>query len=184
MATPFPLRPLATITLGWLLAHGTAHAMTDAEFLSANQAFKAAATNDTVAIDAAAAAFAELQKAEPTHPVPFAYGGAVVARRARTTMLPWRKIGFAEDGMASIDKGLALLTPAHETDRLAGTPVALLVKFTAANTFLAVPAFFNRGARGRKLLDDVLAHPALATSAPPFREAVAQLSAAHPAGAK
>jgi hypothetical protein len=98
-----------------------------------------------------------------------AYAGASTALKATTTLLPWKKMGFAEDGMALIDKSIALLTPAHDAPLQHGTPGALEVKFIAANTFLAVPGFMNRSARGAKLLGDVLASPLLAASPLPFR---------------
>jgi hypothetical protein len=170
------LRTISLAAIGLCLMHGAAHALTDAEFQPASQAFRAASAGDNGALDHAATAFAALQKAEPANPVPVAYGGALEAMRARTTMLPWRKMGHAEDGMAALDKALSMLTPAHDTERLNGTPPALLVKFTAANTFLAVPALMNRGARGRKLLDEVRAHPAFATAPAGFREAVARVA--------
>jgi hypothetical protein len=92
--------------------------------------------------------------------------------KAGTTMLPWKKMGYAEDGLALIDKSIALLTPAHDAPMQHGTPGTLEVKFIAANTFLALPGFMNRGARGAKLLGEVLASPLLAGSPLPFRGVV------------
>jgi hypothetical protein len=46
------------------------------------------------------------------------------------------------------------------------------VRFVAASTFLAVPGFMNRGARGAKLLDEIVASPLLAQSPLEFRGAV------------
>jgi hypothetical protein len=92
--------------------------------------------------------------------------------RATTTMLPWKKMSYAEDGMAMLDKALALLTPAHNTAMQRGVPGALDVRFVAANTFLAVPGFMNRGARGAKLLDEVLSSPLFPQSPPEFQTAV------------
>ncbi|MET0351372.1 MAG: hypothetical protein ABW067_16385 [Rhizobacter sp.] len=171
------LRSISLAAIGLCLVHGAAFALTDAEFQPASQAFRAASAGDDTALDTATTAFDAMRKAEPANPVPVAYGGALEAMRARTTMLPWRKVGHAEDGMAALDKALAMLTPAHDTERLAGTSPALLVKFTAASTFLAVPALMNRGARGRRLLDEVQAHPAFPTASAGFREAVARAAA-------
>ena len=89
--------------------------------------------------------------------------------RARTTLLPWRKMSYAEDGLAQIDKALAMLTPGHDAPLHRGTPASLETRFVAANTFLALPAMFNRHPRGAKLLEDVLESPRFATSPLPFR---------------
>ena len=143
--TPSPLRALSVAAAAALcLLHGTAQALSDSDFLSANRTFLAASAGDAHALDTAATTFEALRKAEPANPVPLAYAGALESMRARGTVLPWKKISHAEDGLAAIDKALAMLTPAHDTERVAGTPPALLVKFTAANTFLAMPPFMNR----------------------------------------
>jgi hypothetical protein len=76
---------------------------------------------------------------------------------------------FAEDGMAMLDKALAMLTAAHNAPLQHDTPAVLEVRFVAANTFLAVPGFMNRGARGAKLLNEVLSSTLLETSPLPFR---------------
>jgi hypothetical protein len=110
-----------------------------------------------------------LLRAEPGNPVLMAYSGASTAMKSGTTMLPWKKMGFAEDGLALIDKALALLTPAHDAPLHRGTPAVLEVKLHAANTFLAVPGFMNRGERGAKLLGEVLASPLLAARHCPSR---------------
>lgn len=140
-------------------------AVPEAQFNSAFQHFLQANAGDTAAIEHAAEAFSGLVKSEPTNPVVLAYAGAATAMRAGTTWLPWKKMGFAEDGLAQLDKSLTLLTSAHEAPVHNGTPAVLEVKFVAANTFLAVPAFMHRQERGAKLLSDVVASPLL-TSAP------------------
>jgi hypothetical protein len=71
--------------------------------------------------------------------------------------------------MALLDKALALLTPAHSAPLQHDVPAALEVRFVAASTFLAVPGFMNRGARGAKLLQEVLSSPLLANSPLGFR---------------
>jgi hypothetical protein len=137
-------------------------AVPEAQFQSAFQQFLQASGGDTVAIEHAAEAFSGLVKSEPTNPVLLAYAGAATAMRAGTTWLPWKKMGFAEDGLAQLDKALTLLTPAHEAPVQNGTPGVLEVKFVAANTFLAVPGFMHRQERGTKLLGEVLGSPLLA----------------------
>ena len=124
------------------------------------------------AVEVAAERFGSLLLADPGNPVLLAYSGAATAMRARTTLLPWRKIGFAEDGLAQIDKGLALLTAGHDAPMYRGTPASLEARFTAASVFLALPGMFNRYARGAKLLDGVLASPLLEAAPLAFRGAV------------
>src|SRR5262249_19787511 len=94
-------------------------------------------------------------------------------------------MGYSEDGLAEIDRALTFIKPQHETTLTGGVPTALQAKFVAANTFLAVPSFMNRHAQGEKLLNEVLAAPALGTTPAGFRKAVygaalRHLAASHP----
>lgn len=160
------------MTVAALLLAGAAHAVPDAEFQEAAALFTQAAAGDKAAIVKAAEAFTALSQTEPGNPVLLAYAGASTSRLAGTTFLPWKKISYAEDGMALIDKALAMLTPAHDAVVQQGTPGVLAVRFVAANTFLTVPSFMNRGARGAKLLTQVLDSPLFAQAPLGFQGAV------------
>ena len=164
-----PLFAFAAVVLASCLATGIAIAAPDAAFDSAFRHFIVASGGDKSAVEPAADEFDALLKAEPGNPVLMAYAGATGAMRAGTTMLPWKKMGYAEDGMAQLDKALAMLTPAHDAPVQHGTPGSLEVRFVAANTFLAVPSFMNRGARGSKLLNEVLASPLFEKAPLPFQ---------------
>ncbi len=147
----------------------SAQAVSEAQFEPAFATFAKAAAGDSRAIEPAASAFAALVQAEPANPVLLAYHGAATAMQASTTWLPWRKMTYAEDGLAQLDKALSLLTAAHSLPLQHGVPATLEVRLVAASTFLAVPGFMNRSARGSKLLAEVLDSPLLATSPLGFR---------------
>ncbi len=186
MKNPHPLPAarrlfIATATtalLAALLHVGSARAAPEPAFQAAFQAFSAAADGKADDVERAVAAFEALLKAEPGNPVLMAYTGAATALRARTTMLPWKKIAHAEDGLALQDKALALLTPAHDAPLQQHTPGVLETRLVAASTFLAVPGFMNRRARGVRLLEDVLASPLLAGSPAGFKGTVWMRAAA------
>lgn len=155
-----------------------AHAAPEPAFQSAAQTFMQASAGDKAAIDPAADAFDALLKAEPTNPVLMVYAGASTALKASATSLPWKKMSYAEDGLAQVDKALALLTPAHDAPMQRGTPGSLEVRFVAANTYLAMPPFMNRAERGAKLLAQVLASPQFERAPVPFKGAVWMRAAA------
>jgi hypothetical protein len=173
---PFEKRTFALAAVALLAV--SAHAASEADFqVPFNQFMQAQAGNE----DAGASAvngFNKLLAAEPANPVLMAYAGAALTMRATTTILPWKKMSYAEDGMAQIDKALALLTPAHDAVVQNGTPGVLETRFTAASTFLAVPGFMNRGARGAKLLNQVLESPLLAQAPLTFKASVWMRAAA------
>ncbi len=146
-----------------------AFALPEAQFQPVFAQFLQATNGDENAIDRSAEGFNALLKQEPTNPVLMAYAGAATSMKATTTLLPWKKMSFAEDGMAMLDKALAMLTPAHNAALQHDVPSALEVRFVAANTFLAVPGFMNRAARGNKLLGEILTSPLLAKAPLSFR---------------
>ncbi len=149
-----------------------AMAAPEAQFQAAFKHFIQASSGDEAAIEKAAEAFSGLLKNEPANPVLMAYAGSATAMKAVTTMLPWKKMAYAEDGLAQLDKALAMLSPAHDAPVQHGTPGVLEVKFVASNTFLAVPGFMNRNERGAKLLGEVADSPLLASAPLPFRGSV------------
>jgi hypothetical protein len=161
---------LSLVCAFWLAA--PARAADAAVFDAAFTEFQRAVDGDEGAIDAAASRFAALSGAEPADPVLQAYRGAAAAMRARTTLLPWKKMSYAEDGLAHIDKALAMLVPAHDAPLHRATPASLEARFVAASAFLAMPAMFNRHTRGATLLDQVLTSPLFSTAPLPFRGTV------------
>lgn len=144
-------------------------AVPEAQFQPVYQSFLQASRGDTAQIEKAAEAFTALLKAEPSNPVLLAFTGAATAMRANTSWLPWRKLSFAEDGLSLIDKSLLMLKPEHDAVLQDGTPGALQVRLVAASTFLAVPGFMNRAARGNKLLQDIMASPLWPQTRPGFQ---------------
>ena len=134
--------------------------------------FNRAVAGDDSAVDSALAQYRALMAADPAQPVWRAYAGAATTMQARSTLLPWKKMAYADDGLALIDKALAQLSPAHDSKRVGGVPASLLVRFTAAGTFNAMPAMFNRGDRGARLMDELLKSPLLASAPLGFRGAV------------
>ncbi len=156
-----------------MLAGPLQAAVPAADYDAAFHQFQQAADNaNGKAIEAAAEQFGRLAASEPGDPVLLAYSGAATAMRATTTMLPWRKLAFADDGLARIDRALAMLDPQHDTLLHRQVPASLETRFVAANTFLRMPAMFNRHPRGVRLLDDVLQHPQFGAAPLPFRATV------------
>jgi hypothetical protein len=176
-ARPQPLRrPVLSLALWALLAVCGPMRIASAQAPDPNAALGVAmdavyyesmnrASKDNVpAIESAADQYGKLLAANPGNPLVLAYTGAATALRAYSTILPWKKIRYVEDGLALIDKSLLLLTPDQEIIWPNGTPVGVEARFVAAKTFLDVPPFFNRHARGERLMKEVLAHPQLANA--------------------
>lgn len=181
--TPIPRRPSViaartAVLFAALAVAALSHAASDAAFQSAFDHFAKASAGQSDEVEPATTAFEALAKAEPGNAVLLAYAGAGTAMKSTTTIIPMRKLAFAEDGLAMIDKALAMLTPASDAPLQRGTPATLEVKYVAANTFLAVPGFMNRGARGARLLNEVVTSPLLAQAPVGFAGGVLMRAAA------
>lgn len=169
---------IAASLLSFAFLGGSAGAVTtDAEFLDALKVFHEAQAGDKSAVERAAGMFEDLLKKDPGQPMLLAYLGAATSIKGRTTMMPWKKIGYTEDGLALMDKALASLQPAHDTMQLNKTPVSLQTKLTAAGTFCAVPGMFNRGPRCERLLSELKSSPLLTQASPSFQGALLMLTA-------
>ena len=84
---------VALVTLlGIFSAMTMALAADPAGFDTAFATFQRASAGDESAVDGAAAQFAALSAAAPTDPVLLAYAGAAGSLRARSTLLPWKKM--------------------------------------------------------------------------------------------
>lgn len=144
---------------------------------AALSSFQLARTGDESQIPGAVEKLQALVQAEPGQPLWLAYAGAATALQARTTFAPWKKMRYTEDGLAQIDKALALLPGTPPGALHNGVPLPLEVKITAASTFLALPSMFNRGERGRRLLEEVQKDPGYGGTPAGFQEVVRQLAA-------
>ncbi|WP_286507908.1 hypothetical protein [Variovorax davisae] len=146
-------------------------AYTEAEYEDASRALRAVYAGDNAAIPVALDKFKALSPAGSADPLVMVNVGAATSLQSRATILPWKKISYAEDGMAIQDKAIALLTPAHDASLYKGTPVSLHVRLVAASTFLSVPRFFNREAQGGKILNGIMDSPLFEQANPQFKGA-------------
>jgi hypothetical protein len=138
-------------------------------FLAAQAEFQRGLAGDGGASERANAQFQKLLEAEPTNPLYLAYLGSTFALMGRDAWAPWNKLRHTEKGLALLDKGLALLTPAHDQQTTRGVPVSEEVRLNAASTFLAVPRFMNRTTAARLAIADALASAAFAATPGPVQ---------------
>ncbi|MDE2428467.1 MAG: hypothetical protein KGM99_07040 [Burkholderiales bacterium] len=163
-------RQLVIVSSLLIISTGNALAFSEPQFQSAFQQFMQPSGQG--AEEHAATAFKDLLKQEPANPLLMVYAGAATSKLAATTMFPWKKMSYAEEGLAMIDKALQLSAASTGAQTHGATPVALEVQFVASTTFLAVPGFMHRADRGSALLNGVLTDKDFDHAALPFRGAV------------
>ncbi|AWF80694.1 hypothetical protein BTJ40_07620 [Microbulbifer sp. A4B17] len=100
------------------------------------------------------------QKEDPTDPVVLFYLGASETLMAKESLLPWRKVSYAENGIARMDKALTMIEEMEDPGRPShGVPQDILLKGIAATTFTKVPKFFNAFDRGFELYRELMSDP-------------------------
>lgn len=120
--------------------------------------------------------FDALLERDAANPLFAAYRAAAVVMQARDAWMPWNKLKYLDDGLADMDRALAMLKPQHEQADASGLSVGALVRLVAANTFIAVPSFSNRRADGQRLVRDIIANPGFSRTPAPFRISVLELA--------
>jgi hypothetical protein len=165
----------ATATLFAAAPHPHALASTDTDFRTARETFNAARAGK-VASSQVVTQFSALLERDPANPLLAAYRAAAVVMQARDAWLPWNKMKYLDDGLADMDRALAMLKPQHERTDASGVPVASTVRLVAANSFIAVPSFANRGAEGRRLVRSLIASDGFTSTPAAFRIAALELA--------
>lgn len=169
------LRPLI-LSLAFAMPISAAWAMDEAAFNNAFSQMEKARAGDSKAVDTAIAAFTSLSRQEPGNPLLRAYQGSAEALQGRDALLPWNKMKYTENGLATIDKALQQLAPEHDRELARGVPIVLETRLVAASTFLVLPDLFKRSPSGHQQLQALIAHPALLKAPDGFRKAVVDLA--------
>ncbi|MEN9490594.1 MAG: hypothetical protein RJA63_1043 [Pseudomonadota bacterium] len=169
------IRPLL-LSLALVLPISTAWAFDEAGFNTAFAHLQKAREGDSKSVDVAVDAFSKLSAQEPGNPLLRAYQGSVEALQGREALLPWNKMKYTENGLATLDKALQQLAPEHEQQLARGVPILLETRLVAASTFLSLPSMFNRGPVGHQQLQALIANPVLLKAPDGFRHAVVELA--------
>jgi hypothetical protein len=148
------------------------------DFESAFALFAKGRAGDHAATEQAVGAFQTLLRAEPDNALVMTYAGVSTAMQANGTMMPWKKLGFAKEGVALIDKAVLLLAGPHKTVPNRKVPDVMEVRLLAARTYLAMPESMGKAATGAKLLSEVMANPLFGATTDTFKAEVMQAATA------
>ncbi|RTZ18284.1 hypothetical protein EJ063_05715 [Vibrio aquaticus] len=100
-------------------------------------------------------------KDQGADPLSLVYLGSTQTLMGRDAFMPWNKMKYTEQGLATISKGLDLLNsqPKGLEDQQIrqGLPEFLLARSIAAATFTSLPDMFNHFDRGYEIFLDLLA---------------------------
>ncbi|MEI2565048.1 hypothetical protein V7T16_15190 [Vibrio metoecus] len=123
--------------------------------------YNQAAQGDETLVEPLYADLEKLVEQEGATPLSLVYLGSTRTLMGRDAFLPWKKMRYSEEGLATIEKGLSLLSDdtANSVLRRNGLPVAMLAVAVAAATYTAMPDMFNHFERGYDLYLNLLADP-------------------------
>lgn len=131
-----------------MLLNTTVSAVTQEEMREVREQFNSGLSNEDDN-EAVHERLQQLLQQEPDNPVLLAYYGSSETLLGKYAWMPWNKLGYANDGIAHIERALRL---ADETK----APSLREVKLVAASTYVALPEMFNTFASGKKLVNELL----------------------------
>lgn len=155
-------------TLVLLLAMAPLHANGGGRDLAqARNVFLQGVDGDKQAVREATNRFRTLSVGHPDDPVFLAYFGASMTLQGRDASSDTDKMRLTRDGLRKIDRALKLLSTGNDKSPSADLETMLV----AADSFIHIPAFFNRYDRGKRLVHEILKHPDFDKMAPGFKAA-------------
>lgn len=126
--------------------------------------YNQAADGDENAVEAVYQQLEDQLESQGADALTLVYLGSTETLKGRDAFMPWNKMKYTEQGLATIAKGLDLLNnqpvPLEQQQRRQGLPESLLAKSIAAATFTSLPDMFNHFERGYDLYLDLLADKA------------------------
>ena len=139
----------------------------DRELSEARTVFLMGVDGDRHAVRNASLRFKSLSHRNPQEPVLMAYLGACMTLQGRDAANNLDKRRLTEDGLGKIDRALVLQSERQGQDSVHDLDTLLV----AANSFIHIPAFFNRRDRGKALLGQILDDHGFDGMAPGFKAA-------------
>nr|WP_262359088.1 hypothetical protein [Vibrio mimicus] len=125
------------------------------------QRYNQAAQGDTQLVEPLYTELENLIEQEGATALSLVYLGSTRTLMGRDAFLPWKKMRFSEEGLATIEKGLSLLNrdASSPEARLNGLPTRMLTVAIAAATYTSMPDMFNHFERGYALYLTLLSEP-------------------------
>lgn len=166
MSSPVIMRfALFTIFCSVVPVHATG---TDSALIEARNIFLQGVDGNKRAVREATRRFRLLNAHNPGNPVYLAYLGASMTLQGRDAANNLDKQRLTEAGLRKVDQALGRLS-SDDSKQSAAILDTLLV---AADTFVYIPAFFNRYKQGKELLQVILKHPGFGSMVPQYKAAV------------
>lgn len=154
------VKTLLAATIVTALTSFNLYANPTPEILSA---YNQAADGDKALVDTVYGQLNALIEEQGAKPLSLVYLGSTETLQGRDAFMPWNKMKYTEQGLATIAKGMALIDSLpqdiNQQQRIQGLPEAYLAQAMAAVTYTSLPDLFNHFERGYDLYIDLLNQP-------------------------
>lgn len=125
--------------------------------------YNQAVAGDDAKVESAYQSLVQLIEQQGAKPLSLVYLGSTQTLQGREAFLPWKKMKYTEQGLATIDKGLSMLDTlplnVDQQLRVQGLPERYLSQAMAAVTYTSLPTMFNHFDRGYDLYLTMLTEP-------------------------
>ncbi|WP_295895342.1 hypothetical protein [uncultured Vibrio sp.] len=120
--------------------------------------YNLAAEGDEDKVDVVYEQLEQLMESQGADALSLVYLGSTQTLMGRDAFMPWNKMKYTEQGLATIAKGLTLLDDesVEQQEYRQGLPTSVLAKAIAASTYTSLPDMFNHFERGYDIYLDLL----------------------------
>ncbi|VAW83986.1 hypothetical protein MNBD_GAMMA18-2432 [hydrothermal vent metagenome] len=154
-----------------------AQAMDEAQYNEADARYLAAVNGNKNSVQKAIRYFDKLTVPTPYNTLIKSYRGSLESIMATHVYMPWNKMKHVELGSEQMDEALDELTEIHDTTKLNGTSLSLLIRLNIAHSYFQFPSFLNRYQDAKDLISDMLETPQFSSANIEVKNNVYELAA-------
>ncbi len=155
-----------------------AQAMDEAQYSEADARYLAAVNGNKNSVRKAIRYFDRLTLPAPYATLIKSYRGSLESIMATHVYMPWNKMKHVESGSEQMDEALDELTEIHDTTKLNGTSLSILIRLNIAHSYFQFPDFLNRYQDAKDLISEILESPQFFNANVEVKNNVYELAAA------
>jgi len=155
-----------------------AQAMDEAQYKEADARYLTAVNGNKNSVQKIIRYFDQLTVPAPYDTLVKSYRGSLESVMATHVYMPWNKMKHVELGSEQMDEALDELTEIHDTTKLKGTSLSLLIRLNIAHSYFQFPDFLNRFQDAKDLISEILETPQFSDANIEVKNNVYELAAA------
>ena len=154
------------------------HAMDDTQYNEADARYLAAVNGNKNSVRKTIRYFKGLTAPAPYDTLVKSYLGSLESIMAKHVYMPWNKMKYVDSGSEKMDEALDEITEIHDTTKLNGTSLSILVRLNIAQSYFQFPEFLNRYQDSKDLVNEILSSPHFKSTNTRIKNSTYELAAA------